>query len=301
MAFIVSNWVRDHCAATGADLTLLLTLATYADAEGVCWPGVGTLAKKLGRTRRAVQLALRRLERAGEIVTARGGGCAAGGYGRSSVYVIVCGRERDACDSLAHGALTDRRKGAADCAFRSCSKGAVADGQGRNVTPDNGATEGPGTAQPAAPEQSQTRQGNRQQNSAADALRDESAAAAVPSRGGDAKRAAFAQAVAHANRSNGFRTPKTLNSTISALGLAPESERPRQRTGRRIPDAEQQASIRMLESAGVGAADAADLGQQFERPDIQKAADMLRNYRGRVDNPGGWIRRCIQGRWWESA
>ena len=56
--------IRDNCDAPPEIRALLLIMATYADAEGVCWPSLETLAGKLGiglkatkaRRKRAVDL-----------------------------------------------------------------------------------------------------------------------------------------------------------------------------------------------------------------------------------------------------
>jgi DNA-binding transcriptional ArsR family regulator len=46
---------------------VLLALADCADDDGVCWPSVGTLARKTGQSQRTVQGALKALERAGHL------------------------------------------------------------------------------------------------------------------------------------------------------------------------------------------------------------------------------------------
>jgi hypothetical protein len=46
-----------------------LVLVCYADQDGLCYPGIDTLSKHLGLTRRPVQDALRQLEEHGVLVT----------------------------------------------------------------------------------------------------------------------------------------------------------------------------------------------------------------------------------------
>ena len=51
---------------------VLLVLALDADREGVAWPGVATLARETGLTRRGVQMALRQLEDGGWLLSRTG-------------------------------------------------------------------------------------------------------------------------------------------------------------------------------------------------------------------------------------
>lgn len=68
-----TRYVRDHCDAPSDVKALLLYLATYADAEGRCFPSLETLAANLGvhrdtakrRRNRAVQLGWLVIERLG--------------------------------------------------------------------------------------------------------------------------------------------------------------------------------------------------------------------------------------------
>lgn len=64
-----SWWARDAAIARADELPstappVLMALAAYADAEGVCYPGLGRLARLAGLSERAVHYALRELERA---------------------------------------------------------------------------------------------------------------------------------------------------------------------------------------------------------------------------------------------
>ncbi len=51
---------------------VLLVLALDADREGIAWPGVATLARETGLTRRGVQMAIRQLEDGGWILSRTG-------------------------------------------------------------------------------------------------------------------------------------------------------------------------------------------------------------------------------------
>ena len=56
--------IRDECDAPADVRALLLVMATYADAEGVCWPSLDRLAANLGIHRDSVK---RRRNRAVEL------------------------------------------------------------------------------------------------------------------------------------------------------------------------------------------------------------------------------------------
>jgi len=74
-------------------LRVLAAIGVYSDKSGVCYPGVKTLARRLGVTRPAVQRQLRKLEQLGYLVTkhrSRG----IGGYG-SNLYQIEYPRPHD--------------------------------------------------------------------------------------------------------------------------------------------------------------------------------------------------------------
>lgn len=63
--------VRDS-ASLGATAKLVgLTLSTWMDARGVCYPSEATIARAVGRSESTVRRALRELERAGFLVTRR--------------------------------------------------------------------------------------------------------------------------------------------------------------------------------------------------------------------------------------
>lgn len=82
--------VAKHSKAAGADLALLLILASRAnDSRGECWPSVSTLAKECNCTRRSLQKTLRRLEQQGEITITPDGGWSSGHGGpKSNLYAV---------------------------------------------------------------------------------------------------------------------------------------------------------------------------------------------------------------------
>lgn len=66
-AFAVMNNVRDHCQQPVSKKLLMLTLATYANADGICYPSNATLAKATGISKRTVQRILPALAAEGEL------------------------------------------------------------------------------------------------------------------------------------------------------------------------------------------------------------------------------------------
>lgn len=66
---------------------VLAAFASYADRNGQCWPAVGTVAERLGVTRRAIQYALKHLEQAGYLVKEHQTR-ARGGYGTSKYTLL---------------------------------------------------------------------------------------------------------------------------------------------------------------------------------------------------------------------
>jgi hypothetical protein len=66
-AFTVMNNVRDHCGQPWARKSLLLLIATYANADGVCWPSNALLARAMHKTERTVQRTLTKLKADGEL------------------------------------------------------------------------------------------------------------------------------------------------------------------------------------------------------------------------------------------
>lgn len=96
MAIEFVSYALDRCAVAGSDLLVLIALCEHADRRGLCWPSVATLERRTRLRRRAVQLALRRLEEAGEIVLAKPGGGIDGrsGRGRAARYIVAGGRPK---------------------------------------------------------------------------------------------------------------------------------------------------------------------------------------------------------------
>jgi hypothetical protein len=84
--------------ATALDREVACRIARYANADGEAWPGVETIMRDLGRSRRGVQTSLRRLEALGVFRVELGGGTRTledrRQVGRSSVYVFRIGGPR---------------------------------------------------------------------------------------------------------------------------------------------------------------------------------------------------------------
>ena len=70
---------------------------------------------------------------------------------------------------------------------------------------------------------------------------------------------------------------------------------------RRIPDTELRPSIALLRDAGFGDADAAGLARALPFADLRRALEMLRATKKPINNRAGWVRRCVEERWWEAG
>jgi len=58
---------RDMSKSQGSARCVLIVLATYANDDGICWPGIRTIARNSGFTRTTVGNAIRKLEALGEV------------------------------------------------------------------------------------------------------------------------------------------------------------------------------------------------------------------------------------------
>jgi hypothetical protein len=73
MSIEVMTRVWKHSRHKEGTLLVLLAIADFANDEGVAFPSMKTIAKKARMTIRNAQLAVRRLERAGELTVTIGG------------------------------------------------------------------------------------------------------------------------------------------------------------------------------------------------------------------------------------
>lgn len=70
MSIHVTNWVLNHSTARRGARLVLLVIAESAEHDGSnAWPSVETIATRANMSERAVQYALRQLERGGHIIT----------------------------------------------------------------------------------------------------------------------------------------------------------------------------------------------------------------------------------------
>jgi hypothetical protein len=67
MSIEVTSAVWKHSRQKSGGLLVLLALADYTNAEGVAWPAISTLARKVRMSKRNVQRWVRVLEKAGEV------------------------------------------------------------------------------------------------------------------------------------------------------------------------------------------------------------------------------------------
>jgi len=99
--------VWEHADADGSEMLVLLALADFADADGWCWPAMGTLAKRARIKERAARMAVRRLEGKGLILCQ----LSRGGKGRGNRYRITVNPAEYAAlseDNPADGAVLDK-------------------------------------------------------------------------------------------------------------------------------------------------------------------------------------------------
>lgn len=68
---VVPTWVLDHPGLTPLAVRLYGVLARYVDNEGRCWPSRGTLAARLGCSRKSIDRATRLLISAGAVTVER--------------------------------------------------------------------------------------------------------------------------------------------------------------------------------------------------------------------------------------
>lgn len=148
-----SAYVRDgaRCRIGGALRAYLFYLSERANAAGACWPSVGTIARDMHRTRRAVQLALRTLADADELIIIDGGG-----WKLPNVYVLRGGRDPAECERIGADLIARLRgRGATGCApslARSAGEGRNPVHKGAQSATERGAVHCAGGAQSAAPE-----------------------------------------------------------------------------------------------------------------------------------------------------
>jgi hypothetical protein len=67
-------------------LNAMLALADFADDQGLCWPSVATLAKRLRADVDYTHKLIKQLVKSGELLQKKGGG-----RGNCSIYAVVCG------------------------------------------------------------------------------------------------------------------------------------------------------------------------------------------------------------------
>ena len=70
----VMSWVWDNATVEGTALLMLLAIADHANDDGVCWPSIGTLARKARVGERQAQRLVSALEESGAIEIERGVG-----------------------------------------------------------------------------------------------------------------------------------------------------------------------------------------------------------------------------------
>src|SRR5215470_13001656 len=67
MSIEVTSAVWKWSRQKSGPLLVLLALADYTNSEGIAWPAVSTLARKVRMSKRNVQRCVRALEKAGEL------------------------------------------------------------------------------------------------------------------------------------------------------------------------------------------------------------------------------------------
>ncbi len=87
MSIKVMTRVWEHSKQKASNLLLLIALADNANDEGICWPGLEYLHKKIRMSRRQTQRLIDKLETCGEIYTNQGGS----GRGDRTRYLVTSG------------------------------------------------------------------------------------------------------------------------------------------------------------------------------------------------------------------
>jgi len=92
MSIKVMSAVWEGSPYDGGKLLLHLALADRADDEGVCWPSIPTLAKKIRVSDRHVQRMMREMEDDGQLVTVLGGHEYTNSNVKTNYFVITIGK-----------------------------------------------------------------------------------------------------------------------------------------------------------------------------------------------------------------
>lgn len=98
MSVHVSSRVWKHSQQRGTRRLLVLALAEFANAEGIAWPSIRTLAEHLNEPERHTKRLLRQVEEDGEIASKPGGG-----RGHTTMYAVLVGlseQEQHALNSV---------------------------------------------------------------------------------------------------------------------------------------------------------------------------------------------------------
>ena len=84
MSIVVLNEVLDSSRSKSTARLLMVVLAEQAHEDGVCWPGIARLAQRVNTSERNVQLLIRELEQAGELLVEQGAG-----RGNTNLYRVL--------------------------------------------------------------------------------------------------------------------------------------------------------------------------------------------------------------------
>lgn len=84
MSIVVVNEVLDSSRSKGSARVLMIVLAEQAGEDGLCWPGLTRLARRVNATERNIQLITRDLEEMGELIVDYGSG-----RGNTNLYRVL--------------------------------------------------------------------------------------------------------------------------------------------------------------------------------------------------------------------
>lgn len=96
MSIEAVGWVMKHSASKGAGRLVALSLANYADDNGVCWPAQRTIASDARVSPGSIPKAIRSLVDLGELVVIN-----AGDARRSARYMLTFVHPEDECPTCA--------------------------------------------------------------------------------------------------------------------------------------------------------------------------------------------------------
>jgi DnaD/phage-associated family protein len=131
MGIAIMSRVWESSKQSGSALLVILALADRADEDGICWPGIGDIARRARLGDRQVQRIIFQLKECGELYIQN-----AVGRGHTNNYFITCGLESEAISDVLKRRF-DMSETAARLAAETTAKGDTQD----TIKPKKGDTQ----------------------------------------------------------------------------------------------------------------------------------------------------------------